>query len=114
MKNKDIHGGDPDGFYIHQEKQPPLTKTLKTIKKMLISKDQHVKRELTSWDLKLLKKIKDETILFNKNNVTRTKAYLDFYIRHPEIHWVFLAHMVSRNAGWNMTDLKGGFLTQDY
>ena len=37
---------------------------------------------------------------------------MDFYIRHPEIHWVFLAHMVSRNAGWNMTDLKGGFLTK--
>lgn len=37
-------------------------------------------------------------------------AYLDYYRRFPEIHWSFLAHMVSRNAGWNMTDLKGSFL----
>jgi hypothetical protein len=44
--------------------------------------------------------------------VTRTKAYLEFYLRHPEIHWAFLGHMVSRNGGWNMTDLKGEFLTK--
>ncbi|NBD26478.1 DUF2515 domain-containing protein [Paenibacillus sp. T1] len=48
----------------------------------------------------------------NLNNVTRTKAYLAFYLRHPEMHWAFLGHMVSRNGGWNMTDLKGEFLTQ--
>lgn len=48
----------------------------------------------------------------NLNNVTRTKAYLDFYLRHPEIHWAFLGHMVSRNGGYNMTDLKGEFLRQ--
>ena len=33
-------------------------------------------------------------------------------MRHPEIHWALLAHMVSRNSGWNMTDLKGSFLTK--
>ncbi|WP_257391883.1 DUF2515 domain-containing protein [Mesobacillus jeotgali] len=48
----------------------------------------------------------------NQNNVTRTKAYLDFYLRHPEIHWAFLAHMVSRNGGWSMTDLKGELLSR--
>ncbi len=48
----------------------------------------------------------------NVNNITRTRAYLDFYLRHPEIHWAFLGHMVSRNGGWNMTDLKGDFLTR--
>lgn len=26
------------------------------------------------------------------------------------MHWAFLGHMVSRNGGWNMTDLKGGLL----
>lgn len=57
-----------------------------------------------------VQQIKDQTCLLNKNNVTRTKAYLDFYIKHPEIHWAFLGHMVSRNGGWNMTDLKGGLL----
>ncbi|MFC0297207.1 DUF2515 domain-containing protein [Geobacillus jurassicus] len=46
----------------------------------------------------------------NRNNVTRTAAYLTFFERHPEIHWAFLAHLVSRNGGWNMTDLRGGLL----
>lgn len=46
----------------------------------------------------------------NLNNVTRTKAYLDFYLRYPEVRWAFLGHMVSRNGGWNMTDLQGEFL----
>ncbi|WP_462411786.1 DUF2515 family protein [Neobacillus sp. Marseille-QA0830] len=53
-----------------------------------------------------------EAAWHNVNNVTRTKAYLDFYLRHPEIHWAFLGHMVSRNGGYNMTDLKGEFLTK--
>ena len=58
----------------------------------------------------LVQQIIDQTNRLNKNNVTRTKAYLDFYLRHPEIHWAFLGHMVSRNGGWNMTDLKGELL----
>ncbi|UOK59912.1 DUF2515 domain-containing protein [Bacillus sp. OVS6] len=28
-------------------------------------------------------------------------------MRNPEIRWAFLASMVSRNAGYCMTDLKG-------
>jgi hypothetical protein len=39
-------------------------------------------------------------------------AYLYFYNKYPEIYWSFLAHKVSRNAGWNMTDLKGDLLTR--
>lgn len=58
----------------------------------------------------LLARIKERTIALNKNNVTRTQAYLNFYLKNPEIHWAFLAHLVSRNAGWNMTDLKGEFI----
>ncbi|MFB1082562.1 DUF2515 family protein [Jeotgalibacillus sp. JSM ZJ347] len=46
----------------------------------------------------------------NLNNVTRTKAYFQFYCKHPEVHWALLAHLVSRNGGWNMTDLKGSLL----
>ncbi|MEG9297915.1 DUF2515 family protein [Mangrovibacillus sp. Mu-81] len=42
----------------------------------------------------------------NQDNITRTIAYQKFYILHPEIKWTFLASMVSRNAGWNMTDLE--------
>ncbi|WP_070119682.1 DUF2515 domain-containing protein [Bacillus marinisedimentorum] len=65
---------------------------------------QHI--SLTGEETELIHRIRQETGNLNKNNVTRTKAYLDFYMEHPEVHWAFLAHMVSRNGGWNMTDLK--------
>lgn len=58
----------------------------------------------------LIHYIKQQTSLHNKNNVTRTAAYLSFFLKHPVIHWSFLAHMVSRNGGWNMTDLKSSLL----
>ncbi|MBM7661885.1 hypothetical protein JOC85_002692 [Bacillus mesophilus] len=59
----------------------------------------------------LIKVIKEETKKYNLNNIIRTKAYLDYFLEHPEIHWSFLAHMVSRNGGWNMTDLKGSLIS---
>lgn len=62
---------------------------------------------LTTEEKMLIYKIKEQTKLLNKNNITRTRAYYQFYLRHPEIHWALLGHMVSRNGGWNMTDLKG-------
>jgi hypothetical protein len=58
----------------------------------------------------LIESIKTRTKKENLTNITRTTAYLDFFLRNPEVHWAFLAHMVSRNAGWNMTDLKGDLL----
>ena len=61
---------------------------------------------------KIIQEIKLKTKELNKNNITRTKAYLDFYKKHPEIQWAFLAHMVSRNGGWSMTDLKAELLTR--
>jgi Protein of unknown function (DUF2515) len=61
-------------------------------------------------DKELIDRIEHQTTLNNKNNITRTAAYLSFYKRNPEVHWSFLAHMVSRNAGYFMTDLKGEFL----
>ena len=100
-------------FNFIKKKQLPLSKSLKKIKRMLMSKDPFRKKTLLRLKMKnCLNKIKQTTHLLNKNNVTRTKAYLDFYKRHPEIHWAFLGHMVSRNGGWNMTDLKGGFLSR--
>ncbi|MFQ3543375.1 DUF2515 family protein [Halobacillus rhizosphaerae] len=60
----------------------------------------------------ILQSIRSDTVKFNINNVTRTQAYYDFYYLHPEIKWSLLAHMVSRNGGWNMTDLKGEFLSK--
>ncbi|MFD2973761.1 DUF2515 family protein [Peribacillus deserti] len=62
---------------------------------------------LLSGEKGLIKKVRDKTEEYNRNNVTRTKAYLDFYLRNPEVHWAFLAHMVSRNGGYHMTDLRG-------
>lgn len=47
----------------------------------------------------------------NIDNISRTEAYLRYYTTHSDIKWSFLAHMVSRNAGWNMCDLEGKWLT---
>lgn len=99
-------------FNSIKKKKPPLSKPLIKIKRLLLGKDPFAKKDLSTEDFKLINKMKHITSQFNKNNVTRTQAYLDFYKRHPEIHWAFLGHMVSRNGGWNMTDLKGGFLTK--
>jgi hypothetical protein len=68
------------------------------------------KHQLTKAEKRLIQRIQDQTSKLNQNNVTRTKAYLDFYLSYPTIHWAFLGHMVSRNGGWNMTDLKGELL----
>ncbi len=63
-------------------------------------------------EIDILRRIREETDSLNLNNITRTRAYLDFYLENEEIHWSFLAHMVSRNGGWNMTDLKGSILRE--
>lgn len=88
-------------------KNPPLPKSLARLKKSLQKNGKNIQ---TQTEDPIISEIRDKTEEFNRNNVTRTKAYLDYFRRHPEIHWAFLAHMVSRNAGWNMTDLKGEFL----
>lgn len=59
----------------------------------------------------LIKNIRAETAAQNRNNVTRTQAYLSYYKRNPEVHWSFLAHMVSRNGGYHMTDLASSSMT---
>lgn len=59
----------------------------------------------------LVKSVRTETAAMNRNNVTRTQAYLSYYRRNPEVHWSFLAHMVSRNGGYHMTDLKSSSMT---
>ena len=43
------------------------------------------------------------------DNISRTQSYQEYYLRNSEIRWAFLASMVSRNAGWNMTDLEGRY-----
>jgi hypothetical protein len=59
---------------------------------------------------RLCAEIEKETERFNLNNVTRTMAYWTIYKAYPELHWAFLAHLVSRNGGWSMTDLQGQWL----
>jgi hypothetical protein len=65
---------------------------------------------LNAADQQLIDQIRRQTGLHGRNNVTRTKAYWTMYRSHPELHWALLAHMVSRNGGWNMTDLRGDLL----
>ena len=60
---------------------------------------------------RIIKDIRNETAKYNRNNLSRTEAYLAFYKKHPEIHWSLLAHMVSRNGGYHMTDLKGDLMS---
>lgn len=46
----------------------------------------------------------------NRDNVARTESYLELYAwtraNPPELPWVLMAHLVSRNAGYFMTDLR--------
>jgi Protein of unknown function (DUF2515) len=63
---------------------------------------------LTEGQKSLLTHIQEETTKYNRDNISRTKAYEAYYKRNDEIKWAFLAGMVSRNAGWNMTDLQEG------
>ncbi|WP_339316414.1 DUF2515 family protein [Oceanobacillus sp. FSL W7-1304] len=92
----------------------PITPELAAIKKELTKKSRPAIHEnkLNAVEHELFEYIHRETKKRNVNNVTRTNAYLEFYIRFPEIHWAFLGHMVSRNGGWNMTDLKGSLLSR--
>jgi len=45
----------------------------------------------------------------NRDNVSRTHSYLELYAhtraRGPDLPWLLMAHLVSRNAGYMMTDL---------
>ncbi|WP_209122747.1 DUF2515 family protein [Alkalihalobacillus sp. BA299] len=86
-----------------------LKKLKKELKKLTYPTmfEQHVSDEQF-----LIDQIKSETGQKNRNNVTRTQAYLEFYQTFPEIHWALLGHMVSRNGAWNMTDLKGDLLSR--
>lgn len=73
---------------------------------------QSPQRELSAEERGVLERIHKETEKLNRNNITRTMAYLHLYQRTPEMEWALLAHMVSRNAGWNMTDLKGDWISR--
>ena len=84
----------------------------KDLKKKLKSKSSGLLPSLSENDKQRIHYIREQTKQHNQNNVTRTWAYYNFYLEHPEIQWALLGHMVSRNVGWNMTDLKGDLLTK--
>lgn len=69
----------------------------------VLEQRQHTK--LTDSEIALVSQINKQIEKMNVDNISRTKAYQDFYFRNREILWSFLASMVSRNAGWNMVDL---------
>ncbi|WP_245680562.1 DUF2515 domain-containing protein [Bacillus marinisedimentorum] len=61
---------------------------------------------MTADNKEIIQIVKKMTDRKNIDNITRTKAYERYYSRNPEIRWALLAGMVSRNAGYNMTDLE--------
>ncbi|MEH7380748.1 DUF2515 domain-containing protein [Bacillus sp. JJ1533] len=73
----------------------------------MVNERRNRENELTIDEKELYKKIQTKTAKGNLDNISRTMSYANFYRRHQEIRWSFLASMVSRNAGWNMTDLEG-------
>ncbi|RDU37177.1 DUF2515 domain-containing protein [Neobacillus piezotolerans] len=84
----------------------------KELKKKMKKESSGLLPFLSENDKQCIHLIREQTRQLNQNNVTRTQAYFQFYLQHPEIHWALLGHMVSRNVGWNMTDLKGELLTK--
>jgi hypothetical protein len=91
---------------IHIVSQPILTNLYQQLEKG----EQKTKQTLTEEERNIVTSIQQRTDQFNRNNITRTHAYFTFFQRCPEVHWAFLAHVVSRNGGWNMTDLKGSVI----
>jgi len=57
----------------------------------------------------VFEKFIDESHARNVDNVARTESYLELYAhtrgKGTELPWLFMAHMVSRNAGYLMSDL---------
>ncbi|OAB45939.1 DUF2515 family protein [Paenibacillus glacialis] len=88
----------------------------RTVDEMSRSRNINIYKEevnqppFTEADDAILRQIQIDTTTANKSNITRTQAYLQCYESNPELHWALLAHMVSRNGGWNMSDLKGGLV----
>lgn len=67
---------------------------------------------LSQQEEQIVQEIRQKTQALNCNNVKRTMAYLEIFERNPELEWALLAHMVSRNAGWSMTDVKGDWCSR--
>ncbi|PWA13002.1 DUF2515 domain-containing protein [Pueribacillus theae] len=96
-----------------QKLPPEFIELKKEIKKAIKKRKNEMPFHLLSNPEKeIIERIREQTGKLNANNVTRTSAYFDMYLRYPNLHWAFLGHMVSRNGGWNMTDLKGELISR--
>ncbi|OPH60367.1 hypothetical protein BC351_17880 [Paenibacillus ferrarius] len=99
----------------HSSPIPVSEASIKRIEARLIKQRELLQagvanQKASAEELELVKHIREQTAQDNRNNVTRTTAYWRVYIDTPAIHWALLAHMVSRNGGWCMTDLRGELL----
>ncbi|MDN4522855.1 DUF2515 family protein [Fictibacillus fluitans] len=65
---------------------------------------------IREWEKAVIEEIRQKTNAGNLDNISRTVFYEQFFRRNPEIKWSFLASIVSRNAGYNMSDLEGSWL----
>ena len=83
---------------------------LEHVRRQLLAGQEQEYVPLSREETEIIAMIRRQTAEKNRNNITRTAAYWQFYRQFPEVHWAFLAHMVSRNSGWNMTDLRGEWL----
>lgn len=89
----------------------PLLSLKKELKKAQSNKMQGQQgAPLPSDEQDIVEEIRRQTRERNGDNVERTRAYLEVYLRRSELQWALLAHLVSRNAGWSMTDLRGELL----
>lgn len=70
----------------------------------------HNRKRLLREERNMVSHVKRTVRNLNRSNITRTTAYARMYSSHPELHWAMLAHLVSRNGGWGMTDLQGDLL----
>ncbi|MCW5770191.1 MAG: DUF2515 family protein [Rhodospirillaceae bacterium] len=56
-------------------------------------------------EAEIVAEILDLTEAENQDNISRTLAYQNYHLCNPELGWPLLASLVSRNAGYLMTDL---------
>ncbi|MGF7033711.1 hypothetical protein J2T17_004659 [Paenibacillus mucilaginosus] len=110
MKAK-LHTEDYEKHMLHTSRPLEVdAASVETLRRRLQTPAAAIGASAGPSDRTLVERIRRETDRLNRNNVTRTEAYRRMYIRHPELHWALLAHMVSRNGGWCMTDLQGELL----
>lgn len=95
----------------HIATSPDRGRVLSVTKKLKTAQKGHPKA-LTDEERGLLDSIRQQTGIQNRNNLTRTEAYLQYFLANPEVHWSLLAHVVSRNGGWGMTDLRGEWFSR--